>query len=73
MLLFFPVFVPGPGSGPERDWSEVSSPAHGRGRGRASHLGLVVFAGVDFTEMPVLLWRRQVLNGVEVELRLKII
>lgn len=34
---------------------------------------LVALAGVDFVEMPVLLWRWEVFNRVEVELGFKII
>ncbi len=34
---------------------------------------LVGFAGVDLAEMPIVLWRRKVLNRVEVELGFKII
>ena len=33
----------------------------------------IVFAGVNLIEMPVLLWRWKVFNGVEVEFGLKII
>lgn len=62
--------LPFPGA---RSGAEVGSPAHGRGRGGAPHLGFVVFAGVDFTEVSVLLWRRKVLDRVEVKLRFKII
>lgn len=51
----------------------LSSPPDRRSRRSSSHHALVVFAGVDLTEIPVLLWRWKVFNRVEVKLGFKII